>query len=78
MCKGEFADISPAGVTILAEQARAGADFDASEVEAAISAAQSELDNAVELVDKDLAQNELDGWKNLLMEAAQVGTSGSH
>lgn len=76
--QGGFADISPAGVTILAEQAKAGTDFDSSEVETAISAAQAEVDAAVELADKDLAQNVLDGWKNLLMEAAQVGSSGAH
>ena len=76
--RGGFADISPDGVTILAEEAKAGSDFDKSEVEAAISAAQAELDAAVELADKDVAQNVLDGWKNLLLEAAQVGSSGTH
>ncbi len=76
--QGGFADISPDGVTILAEHARAGADFDKSEVEAAITAAQAQLDAAEELADKDLAQNELDGWKNLLLEAAAVGSAGAH
>ncbi len=76
--QGGFADISPDGVTILAEHAKTGADFDKSEIEAAITIAQQELSKAEELADKDLAQNVLDGWKNLLLEAAQSGTSGAH
>ncbi len=76
--RGGFADVSPDGVTILAEEARSGADFSSSEVEAAIAAAQELLDKAETLVEKDLAQNTLDGWKNLLLEAAQVGESGAH
>ena len=76
--RGGFADISPDGVTILAEEAKAGSDFDSSEVEAAIVGAQNDLDAATELADKDMAQNVLDGWKNLLLEAAQVGSSGAH
>ena len=76
--QGGFADVSPDGVTILAEHAKTGADFDKSEIEAAITMAQEELSKAEELADKDLAQNVLDGWKNLLLEAAQSGTSGAH
>ncbi len=76
--QGGFADVSPDGVTILAEHAKTGADFDKSEIEAAITIAQEELNKAEEMADKDLAQNVLDGWKNLLLEAAQSGTSGAH
>ena len=76
--QGGFADISPEGVTILAEQARTGADFDRSEIEAAVRAAQSELENADSMADKDMAQNMLDGWKNLLMEAASLGEGAAH
>jgi len=76
--QGGFADISPDGVTILAEEAKGSADFAVSEVEAAIVQAQAVLDKAEELADKDNAQNTLDGWKNLLLEAAQIGSSGSH
>ncbi len=76
--QGGFADVSPDGVTILAEHAKTGADFDKSEIEAAITIAQEELNKAEEMADKDLAQNVLDGWKNLLLEAAQSGASGAH
>lgn len=76
--RGGFADISPAGVTILAEEAKAGSDFDTSEVEAAITVAQGDLDRAEDLTAKDIAQNVLDGWKNLLLEAAQAGSLGTH
>jgi len=76
--QGGFADISPDGVTILAEEAKGSADFAVSEVEAAIVEAQAVLDKAQDLAEKDHAQNTLDGWKNLLLEAAQIGSSGSH
>ncbi len=76
--QGGFADISPDGVTILAEEAKGSADFAVSEVEAAIVEAQAVLDKAEELAEKNHAQNTLDGWKNLMLEAAQVGSSGSH
>ena len=76
--QGGFADISPDGVTILAEQAKGSADFALADVEAAIVQAQQILDKAEELADKDHAQNTLDGWKNLLLEGAQIGNSGTH
>ncbi len=76
--QGGFADISPDGVTILAEEARGSADFAVADVEAAIAKAQELLEKAEEMADKDYAQNTLDGWKNLLLEAAQVGSSGAH
>ncbi len=76
--QGGFADISPDGVTILAEKAKSGEDFDRSEVEAAISVAQGELEKAETIADKDLAQNVLDGWKNLLLDAAQNTGPAAH
>ena len=76
--QGGFADISPDGVTILAEQARGSADFAVSDVEAAIIKAQKDLDAAEEMADRDHAQNTLDGWKNLLLEAAGIDNSKAH
>ena len=76
--QGGFADISPGGVTILAEQARKGTDFDRSEVESALRAAQSDLEKAESMADKDVAQNLLDGWKNLLLEAATLGNDAAN
>ncbi len=76
--QGGFADISPDGVTILAEEAKTGEDFDRSEIDAAILAAQAELEKAESIEDRDLAQNMLDGWKNLLLDAAQNIGAGAH
>jgi len=76
--QGGFADISSDGVTILAEKAKGSADFATSEVEAEIVKAQTALDKAEELSEKNHAQNILNGWKNLLLEAAHMGNSGSH
>lgn len=75
--KGGFADVSPDGLTILAEEARSGADFSRTEVEALIAAAQAALDAAATPENKGAAQTELDNWKNLLLEAATV-TSTTH
>mgnify|MGYP000228766110 CR=1 FL=1 len=76
--QGGFVDVSPQGVTILAEHAKTGADFDRSEIDAAITLAQEELSKAEELEAQESAQAVLDGWKNLLLDAAQAGSSGAH
>lgn len=72
---GGFADISNAGLTILAEEAKPAAEFGRSEIEGKIAAAQQKLGAAEDLDAKSVAQQELDTWKNLLLEAA--GTSGT-
>lgn len=71
--RGGFADVSNAGLTILAEEAKTGADFDRSEVDAAIVAAQEALSKAGDDHAKQEAQNTLDGWKNLLLEVDAGG-----
>ncbi len=76
--QGGFADISPDGVTILAEKAKTGEDFDRSEIDAAIISAQAELEKADSIAERDLAQNVLDGWKNLLLDAAQNTGAATH
>ena len=75
--RGGFADISPAGLTILAEEAREGADFQRAEIEALITARQQELDAATTPEAKAMLQNELDAWRNLLIDAA-VSTHTTH
>jgi F-type H+-transporting ATPase subunit epsilon len=70
--EGGFAEISPEGLTILAEDARPAADFDRAEIDARIGAAQKALDSADTIEAKDVAQTELDSWRNLLLEAATV------
>ena len=71
--QGGFADVSDAGLTILAEQAKTGADFDRSELDAAIVSAQEALIGATTDQAKQEAQTALDGWKNLLLEIDAVG-----
>ncbi|WP_332713761.1 F0F1 ATP synthase subunit epsilon [Pelagibacterium mangrovi] len=71
---GGFADISDAGVTILAEEAKPASEFGRTEIEARIAQAQQALSAATEIEDKQVAQNALDGWKNLLLESAALGT----
>jgi F-type H+-transporting ATPase subunit epsilon len=71
--KGGFADVSPEGLTVLAEEAKTASDFDKAEIEAAIKAAQEELAAASEADAKSVAQAALDGWMNLMMEASTMG-----
>ena len=67
--RGGFADVSPAGLTILAEEARPIADFNRTEIEAMIAAGMTALQAATTAADQDRIQNELDAWRNLLLEA---------
>src|SRR5690606_30076331 len=64
--RGGFADVSPEGLTILAEEARTGGDFSRTEVETAIRSAQEELAAAESAEAKSAAQATLDGWMNLM------------
>ena len=75
--RGGFADVSPAGLTILADEARDAADFDAAEVERLIADKQAAVDAAATPEEKAALQNELDMWRNLLLEAA-VSTATAH
>ena len=76
--RGGFADVSPEGLTILAEEAKTGADFDESEIDAAIIVTQEQLANAESAEAKSMAQMTLDGWKNLLLEAAVSHVGNTH
>lgn len=67
---GGFADISDAGVTVLAEEALPAAEFGRVEIEARIATAEQAVAAADSIEDKMVAQNALDTWKNLLFEAA--------
>jgi len=71
--QGGFAEVSPEGLTILAERAKAASDFERAEIEAAIKAAQAELDAQNTLDGKAAAQAVLDGWANLMIEAQHLG-----
>lgn len=70
--RGGFADVSPDGLTILAEEARPAADFSRAEVETEIASTQRILEAAQSLEERDEAQTRLDAWRNLLLESAST------
>ena len=73
-----FADVSPAGVTILAEAASSFAEFDRPAIEMALAEAEAAFAAAATPDDKNLAQEIVDGLKNLLIEAAHMGSTHIH
>jgi F-type H+-transporting ATPase subunit epsilon len=75
--RGGFADIAPTSLTILAEEARPVADFNRTEIEALIAAGMTALEAAKTAEDQDRLQNEIDQWKNLLLDAS-VGREVAH
>jgi F-type H+-transporting ATPase subunit epsilon len=74
--RGGFADVSPAGLTILADEARDAAEFSRAEAEQLIAEKQAAVDAATTPEEKGPLLNDLDMWKNLLLDAA-VSTSGT-
>ena len=76
--RGGFADVSPDGLTILAEQASGLADFDRAAIDAAIAEAEAALAAAETLDARSAAQDLLNGWHNLLGEADQVSRAQTH
>jgi F-type H+-transporting ATPase subunit epsilon len=78
--RGGFADVAPTGLTILAEEARPVADFNRTEIEALIAAGMTALEaakTAKTAEEQDRLQNEIDQWKNLLLDAS-VGRETAH
>ena len=75
--RGGFADVAPTGLTILAEEARPVAEFDRNEIEALIASGMTALQAATAAADQDRLTNELDAWRNLLVDAA-VTTASVH
>lgn len=71
--RGGFADIAPAGLTILAEEARPVADFNRTEIEALIASGMTALEAAKTAEEQDRLQTEIDQWKNLLLDAGTIG-----
>lgn len=70
--RGGFADVSPEGLTILAEDAKTAADFERSHIEAEIKTAQETLAAIEDTDQKGSAQAALDGWMNLMLEAEHL------
>ena len=75
--RGGFADVAPTGLTILAEEARPVADFNRTEIEALIASGMTALEAAKTAEDQDRLQNEIDQWKNLLLDAS-IGRDVAH
>jgi F-type H+-transporting ATPase subunit epsilon len=73
--RGGFADVAPTGLTILAEEARPIADFNRNEIEALIASGMTALQAATAAADQDRIQNELDAWRNLLLEASTINAT---
>jgi len=74
--KGGFADVSAAGLTILAEQSVPFAEFDHGDLQAQIKAAEEELNRAATPEDKSYAQEVVSGLLNLAIEAQHI--DGAH
>lgn len=72
--RGGFADVSPEGLTLLAEEAEDIAQFDRSKIEGLIAAGLTAL-QATNVAEEEMRlQQEIDTWRNLLLEA--TSTSG--
>lgn len=73
--RGGFADAAPGGLTILAEEARPVAEFNRTEIEALIASGQTALEAATTAAEQDRLTNELNAWRNLLIDAQASGTA---
>jgi len=71
--QGEFTEVTPEGVTVLAELARTASDFSRSDIEAQIKAAEAELAASSTPEARSAAQALLDGWSNLIVDAQHLG-----
>ena len=74
--QGGFADVSPDGLTILAERSVPLAEFDHADLAAQIKAAEAELAAAPTPDDKSYAQEIVSALLNLAIEAGQI--NGGH
>jgi F-type H+-transporting ATPase subunit epsilon len=74
--RGGFADVSPEGLTILAEQSVPFAEFDHADLQTQIRSAEEELARTQDPTEKGYAQDVVSGLLNLAMEAQQL--NGAH
>jgi len=70
--RGGFADVSPEGLTILAEQALPLAEFDPASIDADIAAADQAASQATSIEEKLAATDRANAWRNLKLEATQT------
>jgi F-type H+-transporting ATPase subunit epsilon len=73
--RGGFADVSPEGLTILAEEARPVVEFKREEIEALIASGMTALEAAATAEEQARLQSELDAWRNLLLEATSTAVA---
>ncbi len=76
--RGGFADVAPTGLTILAEEARPIAEFNRNEIDALIASGLTALEAATTAAEQDRLTNELNAWRNLLLEAGTVSGATVH
>lgn len=76
--RGGFADVSPAGLTILAEESVPFAEFNRGDLQAQIRTAEEQLARAESPEDKSYAQQFVSALLNLAIEAQQLGEGHIH
>lgn len=76
--KGGFADVSPEGLTILAEKSVPFAEFDHADLAAQIKTAEAQLAAATAPEDQTFAQQIVSGLLNLALEAGQLNGTHAH
>ena len=76
--RGGFADVSPEGLTLLAEEAQPIADFDRAKIDGLIAAGLTAL-QATNVADEQMRlQEEIDGWRNLLLDMPTGAGTTAH
>jgi len=70
--RGGFADVSPEGLTILAEEARPVSEFRREDIEALIASGMTDLEAAATAEEQMRLQSEIDAWRNLLLESTST------
>jgi F-type H+-transporting ATPase subunit epsilon len=76
--RGGFADVSPAGLTILAEESVPFKEFDHADLQVQIKSAEEELARAESPEDKSYAQQFVSALLNLAIEAQQLNEGHVH
>ena len=76
--RGGFADVSPAGVTILAEQAVPTSEFDRAAIEASLLQAEKDLAAASTPEARTFLEELVYGLRNLLVEAQHLNQAHIH
>lgn len=76
--RGGFADVSPDGLTILAEQASVLSEFNKADIERLLAEAQEQLARAESHEDRSYAQELVSAWLNLMMEAGHIDQAHVH